>query len=109
MKKHDVLLLLLTISFYVTLIFQLLGAVYISMMSESLQTMVTIVTLIGLALGMFWFLTGSIALTIILYTSDYWKAFRHANKKKILVLESVGTNVGQNPSFPEDLSMAVAV
>lgn len=111
MKKHDVILLLLTIALYITLIFQLLGAVYISMMASSLPTMVTAVTLTGLAFGLFWFLPGSIALTIILYTSDYWRAWRNANKRKILILESEATtNVnGTNVAFPQDLSLAVAV
>lgn len=112
MKKHDVILLLLTVALYITVTLQLLGAVYISVMAPSLQTMVTVVTLIGLALGLFWFLPGTIALTIVLYTSDYWRTWRNANRMKILVLESEGTNnvTESNTTYiPQDLSMAVAV
>ncbi|XP_066925428.1 E3 ubiquitin-protein ligase MARCHF1-like isoform X1 [Clytia hemisphaerica] len=111
MKKHDVFLLILTVAFYVTLIFQFLGAVYVSIMASALTPMVTIVTLIGLSLGLIWFLTGSIALTIILYTSEYWKAWRKANKRKILLTENARDIPLKSPtsSFPSDLSQAVAV
>jgi len=110
MKKHDVLLLIITISFYATLIFQFLGAVYVSMMASALTPMVTIVTLIGLSLGLLWFLTGSIALTIILYTSDYWRAWRKANKKKVIVIDDPPLKSHLLPAnFPKDLSQAVAV
>lgn len=112
MKKHDVILLLATITMYITLIFQMLGAIYISLVAPTLPTMVIVVTLVGLALGLFWLLPCSIALTIIVYTSDYWRAWRNANKRKVLVFdgEHVG-NVTENSAtyIPEDLSMAIAV
>ena len=101
-------LLFVTICFYVTLIFQFLGAVYVSIMAAALPLMVTIVTLVGLSLGLIWFLIGSIALTIILYTSDYWKAWRKANKRKVIILDP---NQPQTATldFARDLSEAVAV
>lgn len=128
MKKHDIFLLGVTVAFYITLIFQVLGIVYISIMASALSSMVSIVTLIALSLGIVWFLTGSIALTIILYTSEYWKAWRKSNKKKTIILSnnsgtssaSGGSNrqgksslqQQDSPSkngFPRDLSHAVAV
>lgn len=134
MKKHDIFLLGITVAFYITLIFQVLGIVYISIMASALSSMVSIVTLIALSLGIVWFLTGSIALTIILYTSEYWKAWRKSNKKKTIILSnnngggSSGRAIGSDGSkqqkpnkdqqqqdspskngFPRDLSHAVAV
>ena len=134
MKKHDIFLLGITVAFYITLIFQVLGIVYISIMASALSSMVSIVTLIALSLGIVWFLTGSIALTIILYTSEYWKAWRKSNKKKTIILSnnngvgSSGRATGSDGSkeqkpvkdqqrqdspskngFPRDLSHAVAV
>lgn len=119
MKKRDIFLLGITVAFYITLIFQFLGIVYISLMSnaEAMSPMVTGVTLVALSLGLLWFLVGSIALTIILYTSEYWRAWRKANKKKTIVMSS-NNNTNQHhqnadsPSkngFPRDLSHAVAV
>ena len=92
MEKRDVILLIITIAFYITLIIQFLGAVYLSAMSTIFPTEARIVTLIALSLGLFWFMIGSIMLTIILYTSDYWRKWRYANKRKILILNNEETS-----------------
>lgn len=91
MEKRDVVLLIVTIAFYITLILQFLGAVYLSVMATILPTEARIVTLIALSLGLFWFMIGSIMLTIILYTSEYWRKWRYANKRKIVILNTEDT------------------
>lgn len=91
MEKCDVVLLIVTIAFYITLILQFLGAVYLSVMATILPTEARIVTLIALSLGLFWFMIGSIMLTIILYTSEYWRKWRYANKRKIVILNTEDT------------------
>lgn len=88
MEKRDVVLLIVTVAFYVTLILQFLGAVYLSVMATILPAEARIITLIALSLGLFWFMIGSIMLTIILYTSEYWRKWRYANKRKIVVLNT---------------------
>ena len=91
MEKRDIVLLIVTIAFYITLILQFLGAVYLSVMATILPTEARIVTLIALSLGLFWFMIGSIMLTIILYTSEYWRKWRYANKRKIVILNTEDT------------------
>ena len=91
MEKRDVVLLIVTIAFYITLILQFLGAVYLSVMATILPTEARIVTLIALSLGLFWFMIGSIMLTIIIYTSEYWRKWRYANKRKIVILNTEDT------------------
>ena len=91
MEKRNVVLLIVTIAFYITLILQFLGAVYLSVMATILPTEARIVTLIALSLGLFWFMIGSIMLTIILYTSEYWRKWRYANKRKIVILNTEDT------------------
>lgn len=91
MEKRDVVLLIVTIAFYITLILQFLGAVYLSVMATILPTEARVVTLIALSLGLFWFMIGSIMLTIILYTSEYWRKWRYANKRKIVILNTEDT------------------
>lgn len=87
MERRDIVLLLLTISFYITLIFQFLGVVYISTTTHLIKIEARMMTLIALSLGLFWFLIGSITLTIVLYTSEYWKKWRLANKRKVVVMD----------------------
>ena len=58
MEKRDIVLLIVTIAFYITLILQFLGAVYLSVMATILPTEARIVTLIALSLGLFWFMIG---------------------------------------------------
>ena len=91
MEKRDIVLLIVTIAFYITLILQFLGAVYLSVMATILPTEARIVTLIALSLGLFWFMIGSIMLTIIIYTSEYWRKWRYANKRKIVILNTEDT------------------
>ena len=91
MEKRDIVLLIVTIAFYITLILQFLGAVYLSVMATILPPEARIVTLIALSLGLFWFMIGSIMLTIILYTSEYWRKWRYANKRKIVILNTEDT------------------
>ena len=91
MEKRDIVLLIVTIAFYITLILKFLGAVYLSVMATILPTEARIVTLIALSLGLFWFMIGSIMLTIILYTSEYWRKWRYANKRKIVILNTEDT------------------
>ena len=101
MERRDVLLLGLTILFYITLMFQFLGATYVSLVADMLPTMIRIVTLFGLSLGLFWFMIGCITLTIIVYTSDYWKKWRISNKRKVLILPQASEKVNPIESAAE--------
>ena len=89
MDKRDATLLLVTVSFYITLILQFLGAVFIGVSEPTaIPAMMRHVTLTGLSFGLFWFLVGAICLTIVVYTSRYWEEFRKMNRQKTLILEN---------------------
>ncbi|XP_012556774.1 uncharacterized protein LOC100201468 isoform X1 [Hydra vulgaris] len=92
MDKRDAALLFITLSFYITLILQFLGAVFIGVSEPTaIPHMMRSVTLTGLSLGLLWFLIGAIFLTIIVYTSRYWEEFRKMNRQKTLIIDKIET------------------
>jgi len=72
MESEDIFLLIVTTLVYVTFIFQFLAAAYLGLVAEHIPASVLAVSMTGLGLGLFWFLIGCIALTVVTYTSEYW-------------------------------------
>jgi len=75
MESEDIFLLIVTTLVYVTFIFQFLAAAYLGLVAEHIPASVLAVSMTGLGLGLFWFLIGCIALTVVTYTSEYWASW----------------------------------
>ena len=82
-------LIIVTVLVYITFIFQFLAAAYIGLISEHIPASVLAVSMTGLGLGLFWFLIGCIALTVVTYTSEYWVSWRRMNKRISIVMSSI--------------------
>ena len=89
MGSEDIFLLTITVLVYITFIFQFLAAAYLGLVAEHIPASVLAVSMTGLGLGLFWFLIGCIALTVVTYTSDYWAAWRRMNKRISLITSSM--------------------
>ena len=88
-EGEDVFLLVVSVLIYITFIFQFLAAAYIGLIAEHIPGSVLAVSMTGLGLGLFWFLIGCIALTVLTYTSDYWTEWRQMNKRISIVMSSI--------------------
>ena len=89
MESEDIFLLIVTTLVYVTFIFQFLAAAYLGLVAEHIPASVLAVSMTGLGLGLFWFLIGCIALTVVTYTSEYWASWRRMNKRITLAITSI--------------------
>ena len=102
MEGEDAFLLIVTILVYVTFIFQFLAAAYLGLIADHIPASVLAVSMTGLGLGLFWFLIGCIALTVVTYTSEYWVSWRRMNKRISLVMSSVINGRKNRTSEEED-------
>ena len=100
MESEDVFLLTVTILIYVTFIFQFLAAAYLGLVAEHIPASVLAVSMTGLSLGLFWFLIGCIALTVITYTSEYWLTWRKMNKR--ISLDMTSFDRSKKDQLPEE-------
>lgn len=89
MEGEDIFLLIVTVLVYITFIFQFLAAAYLGLIADHIPASVLAVSMTGLGLGLFWFLIGCIALTVVTYTSEYWVSWRRVNKRISIVMSSI--------------------
>ena len=50
----------------------------------------------AVSLSIFWVLIGSIILTIVLHTSEYWTKWRYLNKRKLILVNYNKASIPQS-------------